>query len=63
MDVTIREATTADADGMRALIPRLAGFDLPPRRNPRHLWMHDLELLERWVAGDEPECRIPPLAS
>jgi len=58
MALTIRQATVADAEAMRALMPRLAEFDLPSRRDPHHLWMHDLELLERWVEGIEPDCRI-----
>lgn len=58
MAVSIRPADAADAEAMRKLMPRLAAFALPPRRDPRHLWIHDLELLEQWLDGEEPGCRI-----
>lgn len=58
MAVTVREATREDGEAMLALLPRLAAFDLPPTRNPEHLWMHDAELLERWLAGEGEGCRV-----
>ena len=35
-------------------MPLLADFDVPERRNPRHLWASDLTLFEAVVAGDAP---------
>ena len=32
-------------------MPLLADFDVPERRNPRHLWESDLELFQAVVAG------------
>lgn len=58
MAVSIRPADAADAESMRQLMPRLAAFALPARRDPHHLWMHDLELLEQWLGGEQPGCRI-----
>jgi len=58
MAVTLREATPDDGDAMLALLPRLAAFDLPPSRNPEHLWTHDAALLKRWLAGEAEGCRV-----
>lgn len=54
MSYSIRPATPADLDAMLALFPRLAAFDLPPRRAPEHLWHGDAELLRAWAAGGAP---------
>jgi len=40
--------------GLLELLPRLAAFDLPKRRNPEDLWQGDAKLLENWYAGKEP---------
>jgi len=48
----IRDATLADGEAMLALVPRLAEFDIPKRREPRHLYQDDEALLRRWLAGD-----------
>lgn len=58
MDLTIRAATPADGEGLLALLPRLAAFDLPESRNPRHLWEGDAELVRQWIDGEAPACRI-----
>ena len=55
---TIRDATSDDADGMLALLPRLADFDIPKRREPRHLWQDDEKLLRRWIAGTADGCLV-----
>jgi ribosomal protein S18 acetylase RimI-like enzyme len=54
---TIRDATHADGEAILALMPRLADYDTPPSRDPKHLWMHDAELLEQWRKGDA-ECLV-----
>ena len=54
---SIRDAVQADCDAILALMPRLADYDTPPSRNPKHLWMHDAELLEEWRKGDA-ECLV-----
>ena len=48
---TIRDAVRDDCDTILALMPRLAEFDVPPSRDPKHLWMHDAALLEEWRDG------------
>lgn len=58
MAVSIRRASIDDADALRALMPRLAEFSLPPGREARDLWKHDLKLLERWVEEQQEDCRI-----
>lgn len=52
MSATIKPATAEHGDGMLALMPRLAAFDLPASRNPEHLWLGDAKLLKQWLAGD-----------
>ena len=47
MDLIVRAATTADGNGLLELLPRLAEFDLPASRNPRHLWEGDAELVRQ----------------
>lgn len=54
----IRDATAADGEAMLALMPRLAAFDVPARRDPRHLWQHDAALLQRWLAGNADGCLV-----
>ncbi|MEM1264082.1 MAG: N-acetyltransferase [Pseudomonadota bacterium] len=56
--MTIRPATPADGDSMLELLPLLGSFTLPPGRDSRDLWRHDAALLERWLAGDAPECLL-----
>ncbi len=58
MAVTLRPATPDDADGLRGLLPRLAEFDLPPARDARDLWKHDLKLLEQWLVEQQADCRV-----
>lgn len=42
---------------MLALMPRLAEFDVPDRRDPEHLWRDDAKLLQCWIDGQE-ECLV-----
>ena len=58
MSYSIRPATPADLDAMLALFPRLAAFELPPRRVPEHLWHGDAELLQAWAAGRAPNLLV-----
>ncbi len=55
MSYRIREASPADLDAIRRLLPRLAAFDLPARRAPEDLWRGDEEMLLRWRDGREPD--------
>lgn len=54
----VRDATAADGAGMLALLPRLAAFDIPAHRDPRHLWQDDAALLQRWLDGDAKSCLV-----
>jgi ribosomal protein S18 acetylase RimI-like enzyme len=56
-DHSIRDAVPGDSNAILALMPRLADYDTPPSRDPKHLWMHDAELLEQWRNGDA-ECLV-----
>ena len=56
-DFSIRAAHADDRDALRALLPRLAAFDLPPRRHPDDLWRGDEALLLRHLDGDAPQVR------
>lgn len=58
MHFTIRDATVNDIPTLRPLFPRLANFELPPRRVSEHLWEGDLALLERWGKGDADNCFV-----
>lgn len=54
MTYRIREATAADIESIRTLLPRLAAFEVPQRRSPEDLWRGDEKMLLRWVDGQEP---------
>jgi ribosomal protein S18 acetylase RimI-like enzyme len=58
MTYHLRAATSADADQILALFPRLAAFDMPPQRSAEDLWRSDAELLRRWSTGDMPQCLV-----
>jgi ribosomal protein S18 acetylase RimI-like enzyme len=53
----IIDADTSHGDAILALMPRLADYDVPASRNPKHLWMHDAEMLRQWMRGDA-ECLV-----
>ncbi len=55
MSYQVREASPADVEAMRRLMPRLAAFDLPARRAPEDLWRDDERMLLRWQDGGEPD--------
>ena len=56
-DFSIKEADPSHRDAIMALMPRLADYDVPASRNPKHLWMSDAEMLDQWYAG-ELECLV-----
>ena len=45
-------------DAIVGLMPRLAAFDLPPRRHPPDLWRGDAQMLDRWFAGKAPDVHV-----
>jgi ribosomal protein S18 acetylase RimI-like enzyme len=51
-------ASTVDGDGMLALMPRLADFDVPASRNPKDLWRDDAALLRKWIDGNAEDCFV-----
>ncbi len=55
MAFSVRPARASDSDALRALLPRLADFDLPPNRFSEHLWRGDEKLLMACLAGDAPD--------
>lgn len=51
MSFMIRAAVPEDREAAVSLLPRLADFDVPPERNPDHLWHGDRDLLNDWFDG------------
>lgn len=43
-------------EDMLALLPLLASFEIPPWRQPEHLWHGDRDMIEAWARGERPEC-------
>ncbi len=58
MSHTIQPATRADFDAIRALLPRLADFEVPINRNPKDLWQGDQELFNDWAAGKRDDVDV-----
>ena len=54
----VRPARVEDREAILALMPRLAAFDVPASRDPKHLWMSDAKMFERWCSGDEDACLV-----
>ncbi|XOV81976.1 MAG: GNAT family N-acetyltransferase [bacterium] len=48
---TIRAIDPRDLPAMLELLPQLADFQIPERRNPLDLWQSDAQLLREVVAG------------
>jgi len=48
-NASIRPATADDLDAMLAIMPRLAEFELPPRRRAGDLWEGDADTLRAWA--------------
>lgn len=53
----VKPADASHGDAMLALMPRLADYDVPPSRNPEHLWKDDARVMRRWLEGEE-ECLV-----
>ena len=51
------DADATHGEAILALMPRLADYDVPESRNPKHLWEHDAEMLRQWLRGDA-ECLV-----
>lgn len=58
MSRQIRPGRMADVAAIAELLPELAAFELPPGRNARDLWVGDLETLEHWRDGREPQVLV-----
>ncbi|MGE0495423.1 MAG: GNAT family N-acetyltransferase [Vulcanimicrobiota bacterium] len=54
--VSVRPAQPDELDQMLELLPRLADFELPTRRQPQELWRGDADMLRAWARGYEPQC-------
>ena len=52
---TLRPLQPHDLSPMIALLPQLADFEIPQRRNPRDLWASDAELIKRVAAKQTPQ--------
>ena len=55
MQFTVRPAQPDQADQILALLPRLADFQIPSRRQPEELWTGDSQLVHKWAAGNLPD--------
>ena len=58
MDFSIRTATSADAGAIFELLPRLAQFDIPERRDPEHLWHGDRDMIAAWARDERPDVHV-----
>lgn len=58
MDFSIRVATAADAPAIFKLLPRLADFDIPQRRQPEHLWHGDRDMIAAWSRAERPDVHV-----
>lgn len=54
MRFATRAAESGDAEAIIDLLPRLADYPLPPRREAHMFWSSDAELVRRWAAGEAP---------
>ena len=54
---TVRRADANDLPRILELMPRLADFEVPQRRNPDHLWQGDAKLVEQTIASDNGKTR------
>ncbi|NKB97603.1 MAG: GNAT family N-acetyltransferase [Pseudomonadales bacterium] len=51
----IRSATSHDLEIMLTILPELADFEIPEKRDAQDLWMGDADLLRVTLAGDAPQ--------
>lgn len=54
----IVNATADDVPNMLPHFPRLADFELPPKRQAKDLWEGDAHSLEQWGADEEPNLLV-----
>ena len=54
----ILDAKAADLADMLPHFPRLADFELPPKRQPHYFWETDEAALKAWAAGNEPSLLV-----
>jgi ribosomal protein S18 acetylase RimI-like enzyme len=52
----IREPRCDELDAMLELLPLLASFEVPARRNPDDLWRDDAALLRSVMDGERDDC-------
>jgi len=52
---SIRSAVAADRQAICELLPRLAAFEIPARRQPEDLWRGDKVALLAWLDGSAPD--------
>lgn len=50
----IRSASLADLEEMLTILPELADFEIPAKRDAKDLWMGDADLLRATLVGDAP---------
>ncbi len=48
-DISIQPADASHLQSILSLLPELADFDVPPRRNPDHLWQGDAEVAKQFL--------------
>ena len=53
----LRPAAADDESQIIALLPYLADFTIPPRRQPEHLWAGDAEMARAILSG-KPSCPL-----
>ncbi len=56
--VLVIPASAEHVDGIVALLPRLAEFDVPAHRDPTDLWHGDAELLRAWARGQRHDVSV-----
>ena len=58
MIYSLRPARPEDAPVLRALLPRLAEFDVPKNRQTNDLWQGDVRLMEKLLAGEADNSHV-----
>ena len=58
MNFEIVDAIAADVPNMLSHFPRLADFELPPKRRSKDLWEGDADSLEQWAVNQEPNLLV-----
>jgi ribosomal protein S18 acetylase RimI-like enzyme len=52
---TFRPVNTADLPALLTILPQLADFEVPDRRDSNDLWQGDADLLKKILDGNAPE--------